>query len=68
MEEKAAAGDGNAGGYFKHLRDLVGGGFVAREMGGKDPPYRGNTMVAEWEGCPGNVREKIRENEQRAKG
>ncbi len=65
---KAAPEDANAVAFFNHLRDLVVGGFFSSEMGVKDLPYLGNTMVADWQGCPANVLEKIQENEQKAKG
>ncbi len=65
---KAAAEDANAVAFFNHQRDLVVGGFFSSEMGVKDLPYLGNTMVADWEGCPANVLEKIRKNEEKSKG
>ncbi len=66
--DKAAPEDANAVAFFNHLRDLVVGGFFSSEIGVKDLPYLGNTMVADWQGCPTNVLEKIRENEEKAKG
>ncbi len=65
---KAAPEDSNAVAFFNHLRDLVVGGFFSSEMGVKDLPYLGNTMVAEWQGCPANVLEKIQQNERKLKG
>ncbi len=51
--------DANAVAFFNHLRDLVVSGFFSSEMGVKDLPYLGNQMVAEWKGCPANVRAKL---------
>ncbi|MBZ5563503.1 MAG: gluconate 2-dehydrogenase subunit 3 family protein [Acidobacteriia bacterium] len=64
---KAAPEDANAVAFFNHLSDLVVGGFFSSEMGVKDLPYLGNTMVADWQGCPANVIEKIQENEKKQK-
>lgn len=41
--------------FFNHLRDLVVGGFFSSKMGVQDLQYMGNTMVAEWKGCPDHV-------------
>ncbi len=56
---KAALEDGHAVAFFNHLRDLVVTGFFSSEMGVKDLPYLGNTMVAEWKGCPPEVLDKL---------
>jgi len=56
---KAAPRDANAVGFFSHLRDLVVSGFFSSKMGVKDLPYLGNTMVADWEGCPPEVLAKL---------
>jgi hypothetical protein len=56
---KAAPRDANAVAFFSHLRDLVVSGFFSSKMGVKDLPYLGNTMVADWEGCPPEVLAKL---------
>ena len=56
---KAAPRDANAAAFFSHLRDLVVSGFFSSKMGVKDLPYLGNTMVADWEGCPPEVLAKL---------
>jgi hypothetical protein len=56
---KAAPQDANAVVFFNHLRDLVVSGFFSSKMGVKDLPYLGNTMVADWEGCPPEVLTKL---------
>ncbi len=56
---KAASRDANAVAFFSHLRDLVVSGFFSSKMGVKDLPYLGNTMVADWEGCPPEVLHKL---------
>jgi len=53
--KKAARNDAAAVRFFNHLRDLVVGGFFSSKMGVQDLQYMGNTMVAEWKGCPDNV-------------
>lgn len=57
--KKAAPEDANAVAFFNELRDLVVGGFFSSKMGVKDLPYLGNTMVADWEGCPADVIAKL---------
>ena len=56
---KAAPQDANAVAFFNHLRDLVVSGFFSSRMGVKDLPYLGNTMVADWKGCPPKVLTKL---------
>ena len=56
---KAEPHDINAVAFFNHLRDLVVSGFFSSKMGVKDLPYLGNTMVADWEGCPPEVLAKL---------
>jgi gluconate 2-dehydrogenase subunit 3-like protein len=51
----AAPEDANAVAFFNHLRGLVVSGFYTSKMGIEDLPYLGNTMVAEWKGCPSDV-------------
>jgi hypothetical protein len=56
---RAAPQDANAVAFFNHLRDLVVGGFFSSKVGVKDLPYLGNTMVADWQGCPPEVLAKL---------
>lgn len=56
---KAAPEDANAVAFFNHLRDLVVSGFFSSQIGVKDLPYLGNTMVADWQGCPPEVLAKL---------
>ena len=56
---KATPQDANAVAFFNRLRDLVVSGFFSSKMGVKDLPYLGNTMVADWEGCPPEVLAKL---------
>jgi hypothetical protein len=56
---KAAPQDASAVAFFNHLRDLVVSGFFSSKMGVKDLPYLGNTMVADWQGCPPEVLAKL---------
>jgi gluconate 2-dehydrogenase gamma chain len=51
----ASPEDANAVEFFNTLRDMVIGGFYSSKMGVQDLPYLGNTMVAEWKGCPPEV-------------
>ncbi len=57
--KKAAPEDANAVAFFNRLRGLVVGGFFSSKMGIEDLPYLGNTMVAEWHGCPPEVLAKL---------
>ncbi|MGD0129087.1 MAG: gluconate 2-dehydrogenase subunit 3 family protein [Terriglobia bacterium] len=56
---KAAPQDAHGVAFFNDLRDLVVSGFFSSKMGVKDLPYLGNTMVADWEGCPPEVLAKL---------
>jgi len=60
--QKAAPEDSGAVAFFNELRNLVVSGFFSSKMGVHDLPYLGNTMVAEWKGCPEGVLQKIRRN------
>lgn len=57
--ERAALEDQNAAAFFNHLRDLVVNAFYSSETGVKDLQYMGNTMVANWQGCPDAVLTKL---------
>lgn len=52
---RAGKDDANAAAFFNHLRDLVVSAFYSSKMGVSDLQYKGNTMVADWEGCPDQV-------------
>jgi Gluconate 2-dehydrogenase subunit 3 len=60
--KSSAPEDANAVAFFNHLRDLVASGFFSSKMGVEDLPYLGNKMVADWEGCPADVRTEIERN------
>jgi gluconate 2-dehydrogenase gamma chain len=45
--------------FFNAFRDLTASGFWSSEMGVKDLRYQGNTVVAEWTGCPETALRKI---------
>jgi Gluconate 2-dehydrogenase subunit 3 len=38
--------------FFNRMRDLTASGFFSSKMGVEDLKYLGNTVVAEWNGCP----------------
>lgn len=38
--------------FFNDFRDLTASGFFSSRMGVTDLQYLGNTVVAEWKGCP----------------
>jgi len=45
--------------FFNSLRDLTASGFWSSKMGVQDLQYMGNTMVAEWKGCPPEALKKL---------
>lgn len=53
--ERAAPEDHRWVMFFNRFRDLTVGGFYSSQMGVKDLPYLGNTIVTNWIGCPPNV-------------
>jgi hypothetical protein len=53
--KKAAPADANGVAFFNDFRDLVVSGFFSSKIGIADLGYMGNTVVAEWNGCPPNV-------------
>lgn len=53
--QRAARSDAPGVRFFNQFRDLVVSGFFSSRMGVQDLQYMGNTMVAEWKGCPENV-------------
>jgi hypothetical protein len=45
--------------FFNSFRDLTASGFWSSKMGVTDLQYLGNTMVAEWKGCPDEALKKL---------
>ena len=45
--------------FFNAFRDLTAAGFWSSRIGVADLDYRGNTIVAEWRGCPPEALEKL---------
>jgi gluconate 2-dehydrogenase gamma chain len=49
-EVKPSLAHGRA--FFRSFRDLTASGFWTTKMGMSDLGYMGNTVVAQWDGCP----------------
>ena len=51
----------HAGGvaFFNSFRDLTASGFFSSKLGVQDLRYIGNTVVAEWKGCPPEALAKL---------
>jgi hypothetical protein len=45
--------------FFRMFRDLTASGFWTSKMGIADLQYMGNTLVAEWKGCPDEQLKKL---------
>jgi gluconate 2-dehydrogenase gamma chain len=45
--------------FFRMFRDLTASGFWTSKMGIADLQYMGNTLVAEWKGCPDEQLRKL---------
>jgi gluconate 2-dehydrogenase gamma chain len=45
--------------FFNSFRDLTASGFFSSRMGVQDLRYIGNTVVAEWKGCPPEALAKL---------
>lgn len=45
--------------FFRSFRDLVASGFWTSRIGIDDLQYMGNTLVAEWNGCPEDALRKL---------
>lgn len=45
--------------FFNSFRDLTASGFWSSRMGTDDLVYMGNVVVAEWQGCPADVLQKL---------
>ena len=55
----APAGMTHGQAFFRSFRDLTTSGFWTSKMGIDDLGYIGNTLVAEWTGCPDDVLRKL---------
>jgi hypothetical protein len=45
--------------FFNSFRDLTASGFWSSRIGVRDLGYQGNSMIAEWKGCPQHVLDKL---------
>jgi gluconate 2-dehydrogenase gamma chain len=45
--------------FFRMFRDLTASGFWTSKMGIADLQYMGNTLVADWKGCPAEQLKKL---------
>ena len=45
--------------FFTSFRDLTASGFWSSKVGVDDLQYIGNTFVAEWQGCPQEILDKL---------
>lgn len=45
--------------FFNRMRDLTASGFYSSQIGVADLQYIGNTVVAEWTGCPPDALNKL---------
>jgi hypothetical protein len=45
--------------FFRSFRDLTASGFWTSKMGIADLQYMGNTLIADWEGCPDEQLRKL---------
>ena len=50
---------GHGKAFFSSFRDLTAAGFWSSPMGVEDLAYQGNTVVAEWTGCPPEALRKL---------
>jgi hypothetical protein len=50
---------GHGKAFFSSFRDLTAAGFWSSRMGVADLAYQGNTVVAEWTGCPPKALRKL---------
>ena len=57
--EKAKPDVAHGVAFFNSFRDLTASGFFSSKMGVTDLQYMGNTMVAEWKGCPDEAMKKL---------
>ena len=45
--------------FFSRARDMTAAGFFSSKMGYEDLEFRGNEVVAQWQGCPPEALEKL---------
>ncbi|MEO8636914.1 MAG: gluconate 2-dehydrogenase subunit 3 family protein [Gemmatimonadales bacterium] len=45
--------------FFNRMRDFTASGFYSSQIGVADLKYIGNTVVAEWQGCPPDALRKL---------
>jgi hypothetical protein len=45
--------------FFSRMRDLTASGFYSSQIGVADLQYIGNTVMAEWTGCPPTALQKL---------
>ena len=45
--------------FFNRMRDLTASGFYSSQIGVADLQYIGNTVVADWQGCPPEALRKL---------
>lgn len=57
--EKAAPAMKDGVRFFNGFRDFTASGFYSSRMGVDDIQYKGNTVVAEWKGCPDAVLDRL---------
>jgi hypothetical protein len=57
--EKASAAMKDGVHFFNAFRDFTASGFYSSRMGVDDLQYKGNTVVAEWKGCPDAVLQRL---------
>lgn len=57
--QKAAPEDSGAAASFGHIRDLVLGGFYTSKIGIEELQYRGNQILASWDGCPESATSRL---------
>jgi gluconate 2-dehydrogenase gamma chain len=56
---KTAPALSNGAAFFSDLRDLVATAFWSSRTGVRDLQYQGNTVLAEWVGCPDTALQKL---------
>jgi len=57
--KKAKPAMSNGVAFFNMFRDMTASGFWSSKIGVTDLDYRGNTFVAEWNGCPPAALQKL---------
>ena len=57
--KKAKPEMSNGVAFFNMFRDMTASGFWSSKIGVADLDYRGNTFVAQWNGCPPEALQKL---------